>query len=237
MPYPKHQRKAPSSLLTVYAKKPKQSLHKIAAHGSKAFIGNHFKDLWTSPEQHAFRNMIHDPQWESLHRDHDLIKTDKNMSTAVVAHSWSTIKSKAYLEDKTFYSHYKTFSSLQQQDATNSSYCTKISNRLGNIKPRLRLLAPDPDAYLPYFYVLSKVHKTPVGAHPITGAFKSSTSKISKAVSDILGQIFECLVSGRLQHCHQNILNGHWLFFGGTSRSTYAKQIPFQSRRVFVLRL
>jgi hypothetical protein len=175
VPYPKHQHKHPSTLLTAYAKNVKLSLKEIAHQDSKfTFKGS--DSLWTTLEQYAVREMLHHPQWTSLHRDHDIMKSDKNMGTTIVAHSWSILHCKRYLEDATFYVSYKTFDSQVELDTFNKTINSRIYNRLVNLQPQYRLMAPDPDAYFPNFYVVPKVHKSPIRARPITGAFNSGTT-------------------------------------------------------------
>jgi hypothetical protein len=116
------------------------------------------------------------------------------MNTAIVSHNWSTIKCKSFLEDKKLYSTYKVFPTQQELNVFNSTINTRISNRLGNIKPKFRLLAPNNDSFFPNFYVLSKVHKNPIRAQPITGAFNGPTTKISKVILDILIQVHKNLL-------------------------------------------
>jgi hypothetical protein len=173
--YSKTQHKSLSTLITVYAHEPKSHLEDIAhAGGKSAFVQN--ERLYTSFEQYMVRQILHHPNWTELHKCHDIMESDKNMGTTIVAHSWSELHCCRYLLDETFYSTYKTFESQVELDNYNKVTNTRIFNQLNNINPSYRILAPDPNAYFPNFYVISKVHKTPTGTRPITGAFNSRTS-------------------------------------------------------------
>jgi hypothetical protein len=175
MPYPKHQHEHPLTLLTAYVKDVKSSLDEIAHQGLK-FTFKESDSLWTMSEQYTVREILHHPQWTSLHRDHDIMKSDKNIDTTIVTHSWSILHCKWYLEDTTFYISYKTFNSQEELDTFNKTINSRIYNRLVNLQPQYRLLTPDPDVYFPNFYVVPKVHKSPIRTRPITGAFNSGTT-------------------------------------------------------------
>jgi hypothetical protein len=98
------------------------------------------------------------------------------MGTTIVAHSWSILHCKWYLEDATFYASYKTFDSQIELDTFNKTINSRIYNRLVNLQPQYRLMALDLDAYFPNFYVILKVYKSPIKARPITEAFNSRTT-------------------------------------------------------------
>jgi hypothetical protein len=63
VPFPRHQKKQASTILTAYAKDPKTNLQDVATIGGyKCFMDSHSTKLWSSPEQVAFREMVHHPQ-------------------------------------------------------------------------------------------------------------------------------------------------------------------------------
>jgi hypothetical protein len=195
VPYPKHQHKTPSTLITAYTREPKSHLEDIAqTSGHYAFRWKNER-LYTTREQYMIRQMLHHPNWLELHKCHDIMKSDKNMGTTIVAHSWSEQHYHRYLLDETFYSTFKTFQTQVELDNFNKVINTRIFNQLHNINSSYKMLAPDPNAYFSNFYVVPKVHKTPTGTRSITGAFNSGTSWISRAVLDVLTDAFAKLKS------------------------------------------
>jgi hypothetical protein len=66
---------------------------------------------------------------------------------------------------------------------------------LENISSDCLLLAPldKDDAKFSLFYVLSKVHKSPISARPITGAYNTITTRAQKGISKQLDEIFKQL--------------------------------------------
>jgi hypothetical protein len=74
-----------------------------------------------------------------------------------------------------------------------NALCKSIGDALGHIKPNFRLLAPISEFYFSYFYTVPKVHKTPIGARPITRAYNRLTTRISVACNDVLAEIFKVL--------------------------------------------
>jgi hypothetical protein len=71
--------------------------------------------------------------------------------------------------------------------------CKSISDAFRYIKSNFRLLTPISESYFSYFYTVSKVHKTLIGAKPITRAYNELTTRISVAYNDILAEIFKTL--------------------------------------------
>jgi hypothetical protein len=137
--------------------------------------------------------MLQSSTWKQLHQDHLILKTDKNMGTAVVNHNWMTTNCHKFLDDHNMYTTYATFKDENVMQAFYDKLHQRISNRLSNIHEDLCLVSPSMDSYFLSFYTLLKVHKNPVGARPITGAFDSLTSRASKAASNGLGEIYKIL--------------------------------------------
>jgi hypothetical protein len=163
VPYPKHQYKTPSTLITAYAREPKSHLEDIAQTGGYYAFRQKNEWLYTTREQYMVCQMLYHPNWLELHKCHDIMKSDKNMGTTIVTHSWSEQHCCHYLLDETFYSTSKTFQTQVELDNFNKVINTRIFNRLYNINFSYKMLAPDPNAYFPNFYVVPKVHKTPTG--------------------------------------------------------------------------
>jgi hypothetical protein len=71
------------------------------------------------------------------------------------------------------------------------THATRVFNRLGHVLPKLQILAPNPfKSTYANFYIIPKVHKTPIGGRPITSAFSTLTSKVPKVASNILKLLF-----------------------------------------------
>jgi hypothetical protein len=193
VPYPAHQHKGVTSTFTVYSKTGKELIYEVAEEAPFRAIRHHNNNLWDTKEQRTFRRMLRSPAWKQLHQDHLVLKTDKNMGTVIVSHNWMTTNCCKFLDDRNMYATYATYNDNNTIQAFYDKLRQRISNWLSNIHEDLCLVTPSKDFYFPSFYTLSKVHKNPVGARPITGAFDLLTSKASKATSNGLREIYKIL--------------------------------------------
>jgi hypothetical protein len=92
VPFPHHQHREVTTTFTTYSKDRKKIIYPVVLEAEQAAVcstssrDDHLR--FTSGDQHAFRRMLRSPQWVELHRDHVLLKTDKNMGTAC----WTSIQ-------------------------------------------------------------------------------------------------------------------------------------------------
>jgi hypothetical protein len=146
----------------------------------------------TTKEQQTFCRMLQSPAWKQLHQDHLVLKTDKNMGTTIVSHNWMTTNCHKFLNNHNMCTTYATYEDENAMQAFYDKLHQRISNQLSNIHKDLYLVSPSKNSYFLSFYMLLKVHKNLIRARPITGAFDSLTSRVSKT-SDGLGEIYKIL--------------------------------------------
>jgi hypothetical protein len=191
VPFPSHQNKQASSTITVYAKDAKTKVDDIVQQAIPTVFSKKDSKLWNSPEQRAFRRMLRYHDWKTFHRNHEILKTDKNMDTAIVSKEWSKQKCEDYLLDNTFYGIHARFFVQEELVSAYKTHATRVFNRLKHVSLKLQILAPNlSKSTYANFYVIPKVHKTPIDARPITSAFSTLTSRVSKVASDVLELLF-----------------------------------------------
>jgi len=110
-----------------------------------------------------------------------ILPADKNLGTVVCDSSWFRKECLRQLDDvKTYQRSNKTLQDLQQDISTSVSFM--------DLPPSLkdRMLAGLDITSFPKFYILPKVHKTPILGRPIVGAHSAPTTRVSKWVDSQL---------------------------------------------------
>jgi hypothetical protein len=200
VPFPHHQHREVTTTFTTYSKDGKKIIYPVVLDTERSAVrptssrDDHLR--FASRDQRAFRRMLRSPQWVELHRDHVLLKTDKNMGTAVVSKRWMADQCRNFLADPTFYRVEQVVSGPDELKTVHDALYRVVSDKLLFISRSFVFFCPTHDSFFPYFYTLPKVHKSPISARPITGAFDSLTSRASKAISECLK-----LVHKRLTVC------------------------------------
>jgi hypothetical protein len=84
--YPKAQHKSLSTLITAYTHDTKSHFENIAQAGGKSTFKQN-EQLYTSFKQYLVCQILHYPNWTELHKCHDIMMSDKNMGTTIIAYS------------------------------------------------------------------------------------------------------------------------------------------------------
>jgi hypothetical protein len=174
--------------ITAYSKHGKRILHSVADYISAAGVVP-FNTVFYSENQRRVREALKSPELKTLLKDHLLIGSDKNMGTAVVSLRWEVDQCAVTLGDRKNYSLVQsTNPDLDQFEEHLKTQATAWLNV--HLPPSLmKHIKLDGTEKLPGFYMVSKVHKTPVAGRPICATHTSVTSLASVLATKVLTEI------------------------------------------------
>jgi hypothetical protein len=142
-----------------------------------------------SENQHHVRKVLKSPKLKTLLKDHLLIRSDKNMGTAMVSLSWEIDQCALALGDRQNYSLIQTGNpnlvQFKEHLRTKAIAWLNIHLPLFLVKH----IKPDGMEKLSGFYMIPKIHKNPVAGRPIYVVHISVTSLASVLALKILTEI------------------------------------------------
>jgi hypothetical protein len=149
-----------------------------------------------NPQQILIHHFLRSPQLTSLYEHHYISITDKNMGLAVVSKDWAINQCHKALYNTTNYEPTHVINTPDEATACRQDIISRFTTALQAIDPenphRYDCLLPPPDARIPLFYPVPKVHKPPpIPGRPICGAFQTITSFLSKSLETVLSRMLQ----------------------------------------------
>ena len=160
-------------------------------------LPSHRPAPWPPPPLRKGSNMSVSQQqtvrWFQQSQHLRVSSTDKNLGLAIVEETWYSAQCHIHLLDASTYQKVPSFPYLEVLSA-----CIATSKRNTSLCSKIRKMGTKPCP----FYIIPKVHKTPVASRPISAAHSYVTSPLSREVGDCLQKVvhlFPQIVSNSTQ--------------------------------------